>query len=70
MGKTQPRKPLRPLSQFGTVAGDASDAPAGIACPKCGCRHLRVVTTDPLDGEIRRYRMCRHCGRRIRTFER
>jgi len=70
MNKSQPNKPLRPLSQFGTVAGDAQKAPVGIACPNCGCRHWRVSDTDPLSGKIRRYRVCRHCGHRKITFER
>ena len=42
----------------------------GIACPKCGCRHWRVTDTDPLDGKIRRYRICRNCGYHKTTFER
>ena len=69
MSKSQPNKPLRPLSQFGTVTRDASDAPAGIACPRCGCK-MWVVDTDPIAGGIRRYRVCRHCGYRKATFER
>ena len=69
MSKPQPRKPLRPLSQLGTVVGDGSDTPAGIACFKCGCK-MWVVDTDPVVGGVRRYRVCRHCGRRKTTFER
>jgi len=42
----------------------------GIECPRCGCRHLRVVYTRPaLGGRIIRRRECRHCGRRITTYE-
>ena len=42
----------------------------GIACPKCGCRDLRVRHTRKLPGDrIRRYRSCRHCGRHITTVE-
>ena len=70
MSKPQSPKPLRPLSQLATVAGNDSSAPAGIACPKCGCRHWRVRDTDRLDGAIRRYRVCRHCGHHKTTFER
>ncbi len=65
MSKPQPHKPLRPLSQVGTVAGDA---PAGIACPRCGCK-MWVVDTDPIVGGIRRYRVCRNCRYRKATFE-
>lgn len=42
----------------------------GIECPKCGCRHFFTTHTEPLrDGRIRRRKICRHCGRRIVTFE-
>ena len=42
----------------------------GLACPKCGCRHLIVVYTRERLGCILRMRECRHCGRRIPTRER
>jgi hypothetical protein len=42
---------------------------SGIYCVKCGCKDLRVVTTMNYDGEIRRYRQCRNCGKRVRTRE-
>jgi transcriptional regulator NrdR family protein len=42
----------------------------GIVCPRCGCRHLKTTHTEPLrDGRIRRRKVCRHCGRKIVTFE-
>jgi len=42
----------------------------GICCPACGCRHFYTTHTEPLrDGRIRRRKACRHCGRRIVTFE-
>lgn len=42
----------------------------GIACPRCGCRDLRVIyTRHQRGGRIRRRRECRHCGRRITTDE-
>ena len=69
MSKTQPRKPLRPLSQFDTVTTEAPKAAAGIACPRCGCK-MWVVDTDRLVGEIRRYRVCRNCKYRKATLER
>jgi hypothetical protein len=42
----------------------------GICCPKCRCRHFNTTHTEPLaDGRIRRRKECRHCGRRIVTYE-
>lgn len=42
----------------------------GLACPRCGCRHLFVVYTRPADARrIMRRRECRHCGRRVVTYE-
>lgn len=42
----------------------------GITCAKCGCRHFYTTNTEPLrDGRIRRRKVCRHCGRKIVTFE-
>jgi transcriptional regulator NrdR family protein len=42
----------------------------GIECPKCGCRHFYTTNTEPLcDGRIRRRKVCRHCGRKIVTYE-
>jgi len=42
----------------------------GIACPRCGCCHLRTTHTEPLPGgRIRRRKVCRHCGRRMVTYE-
>ncbi len=47
-----------------------ADAAAGIVCSRCGCRHQDVLYTRQLDNRIKRVRQCRHCGRRITTFER
>jgi transcriptional regulator NrdR family protein len=42
----------------------------GIECPHCGCRHFYTTNTEPLrDGRIRRRKQCRHCGRKIVTYE-
>lgn len=42
----------------------------GILCPQCGCRHFKTSHTEPLsDGRIRRRKCCRHCGRKVVTFE-
>lgn len=42
---------------------------AGLACPNCGCRHLPVVYTRHRHGRTIRVRECRHCQRRIQTYE-
>ena len=43
---------------------------AGIVCPQCGCRQFYTTHTEPLrDGRIRRRKVCRHCGRKVLTFE-
>jgi transcriptional regulator NrdR family protein len=43
----------------------------GLVCPKCGCEHFRVIyTRRVLGGKIVRRRECRHCGRRVITYER
>jgi len=42
----------------------------GIVCPKYGCRHFRAVyTRHARGGKIVRNRECRHCGRRVITYE-
>lgn len=41
----------------------------GIRCPKCGCRDLLTGNTIKQLGRIIRYRICRYCGKRIRTKE-
>jgi DNA-directed RNA polymerase subunit RPC12/RpoP len=43
----------------------------GLVCRHCGCRHFRVIYTRPAwGGRIMRRRECRHCGRRVTTWER
>jgi hypothetical protein len=42
----------------------------GLECRWCGCRHFRVVYTQPTwGGRIMRRRECRHCGKRMTTWE-
>lgn len=42
----------------------------GIECPECGCRHFSVLRTRPASkNRLMRRRECRHCGRRITTYE-
>lgn len=44
--------------------------PRRIESPTCGCRHFYTTHTEPLcDGRIRRRKFCRHCGKRIVTYE-
>ena len=43
----------------------------GLRCPKCGCGHFRVIyTRRAWGGKVVRNRECRHCGRRVITYER
>jgi len=42
----------------------------GLVCRQCGCRHFRVIYTRPAwGGRLVRRRECRHCGRRMTTWE-
>ncbi len=42
----------------------------GLECRHCGCRHFRVVYTRPTWGDrIMRRRECRHCSKRMTTWE-
>jgi C4-type Zn-finger protein len=42
----------------------------GLRCPACGCGHFYVDKTVDIPGRRRRrYKTCRHCGRRVRTME-
>ena len=50
-------------------AGPSGNA-RGLACRWCGCKHFRVVYTRPaMGGKIIRRRECRHCGKRMTTWE-
>jgi transcriptional regulator NrdR family protein len=42
---------------------------AGLICSRCGGRDFEVTDTDRLYSMIRRYRVCRHCGKRLVTYE-
>jgi transcriptional regulator NrdR family protein len=49
---------------------DNTRSARGLECPRCGCRHFYTTHTEPLrDGRIRRRKECRHCGRKIVTYE-
>lgn len=42
----------------------------GICCPNCGCCDLEVIDSRPAPGGLRRRRrVCRYCGKVIRTVE-
>jgi DNA-directed RNA polymerase subunit RPC12/RpoP len=42
----------------------------GLVCRHCGCKHFYVVYTRPAGGgKLVRRRECRHCGRRVTTWE-
>ncbi len=42
----------------------------GLRCRHCGCGHFRVIYTRPTWGNrIMRRRECRHCSRRMTTWE-
>jgi transcriptional regulator NrdR family protein len=42
----------------------------GLECKSCGCRHFRVLYTRAgSNGKLIRRRECRHCGRRMTTWE-
>jgi transcriptional regulator NrdR family protein len=42
----------------------------GLVCRHRGCRHFRVIYTRPTrGGRIMRRRECRHCGKRMATWE-
>jgi transcriptional regulator NrdR family protein len=44
--------------------------PRGLVCRECGCRHFWVVYTRAYSGgRVVRRRECRHCGRRMTTWE-
>jgi len=42
----------------------------GLECRKCGCRHFHVIyTRRGSGGKLIRRRECRHCGKRLTTWE-
>jgi transcriptional regulator NrdR family protein len=55
------------------MSGDMADAPRpnprGLCCPRCGCYDLRRAYTRKQPRRIMRVRTCRHCGKRIVTYE-
>ena len=48
-----------------------NDDHRGLECRACGCKHFRVIYTRAhRGGQLVRRRECRHCGRRMTTWER
>lgn len=47
-----------------------SDDSPGLACTKCGCRHLPVKYSRRVGTMMRRVRTCRNCGKDVTTHER
>ena len=42
----------------------------GLKCRQCGCQQFHVIyTRGASGGRIQRRRECRHCGRRVTTYE-
>ena len=49
---------------------DPAGEKRGLECRHCGCKQFEVVyTRAALGGRIMRRRQCRHCGRRVTTWE-
>lgn len=49
---------------------EAADEEVGLCCRNCGCRHFFVLYTKSVrGGRILRRRECRHCGKRVTTYE-
>ena len=43
----------------------------GLECRYCGCKHFRVIyPRRGWGGKLIRRRECRHCGKRMTTWER
>ena len=41
----------------------------GVKCPECNCADMRVYRTIRHQDRIVRVRVCRHCDRRVTTYE-
>lgn len=65
----------RPRLSLGELADQTrqieADSGIGLACPACGCRDTRVVTTwhSSDGGETKRTRVCRNCGKKLTSRE-
>ena len=53
-----------------TKRSTPEETPKGLVCRGCGCRHFRVLyTRRAWGGRLLRRRACRHCDRRMTTYE-
>ena len=53
-----------------TTSSPSSEDTRGIECRYCGCKHFRVIyTRRGWGGKLIRRRECRHCGKRMTTWE-
>jgi len=63
-------KEKREVNMAKKVQDEPVEEPRGVACSRCGCRHLPVYyTRHRPDGSIMRRRQCRNCGRMVTTYE-
>ena len=66
------KRTRKPIGEM--LAASNQGESKGIVCPKCGCLQFRdgknVRNTVPEDGGVRRYRVCRVCGKVWTTHER
>jgi len=69
-----PHSPTGPSAQAGRPEqgqGDKRGLECRLECRYCGCRRFRVIYTRAAwGGRIIRRRECRHCGKRLTTWER
>jgi hypothetical protein len=62
------RASRKPIAEYARRPGENNRV---LECRYCGCKHFRVVYTRPTyGGRIMRRRECRHCGKRMTTWER
>jgi len=66
-----PRQAAAPSAVPGSPSSGAPNADQrGLVCRHCGCKHFRVIYTRPAwGGRLVRRRECRHCGKRMTTWE-
>jgi hypothetical protein len=61
----------RPALADGRKKWPTDEDQRGLVCRHCGCKHFRAIYTRPTwGGRIMRRRECRHCGKRMTTWER
>ena len=57
------------MSTLKSTSGLSEDT-RGLECRYCGCKHFRVIyTRRGWGGKLIRRRECRHCGKRMTTWE-